>query len=76
MNNSLFVNPQAPIYKFQEYETPTTGPLNDLETVGGDDAPNLYGRVVGKKGNLRLRRTGNLLSLWAGPKLVLTKLIN
>ena len=48
-------------------------PFNrDNEAQGGSDNANAYGRVISKCGNIRLRLSGELYSLWAGPKLLWT----
>lgn len=55
-----------PLYRFE--------PLPDLtELVPPEsDEPNIYGRVVRRVGNIRLRFSGSVWSLWAGPMLVYT----
>ena len=58
---------------------PTMKPLYRFETIDYSDfvpeetdEPNIYGEVIRKKGELRVRYDGTILSFWKGRQLILT----
>jgi hypothetical protein len=57
----------TPLYRFENPE-----PDVPKET----DEPNVYGEVIAKEGEHRLRFDGKIFSYWVGPKCVKTLPIN
>jgi hypothetical protein len=55
-------------HRWQERDTPA---LNEL-LHHGDDTDNIYGKVILQKGELRIRVSDDLYSVWVGQRLEAT----
>ena len=58
---------KKPLYSFEDCETTL------LEVADANDEPNVYGKMIHREGDLRIRACGwpsPMFSLWTGPKLV------
>jgi hypothetical protein len=62
-NRFATISMKPPLYRFEELERT---PIED------SDEPNIYGEVVYKKDNVRIRSDGFVMSIWLGAECLST----